>query len=116
MLFFQSWRATGRVSKDDWSEWLRRLSIELLKESPSPALRSCWALAQSYNPLARCESTYISSCKVLCFKFYLLSVRNVKISRTTHNNINYILIFIGICLTRPLCLAGVSLVKHNRMS
>ena len=34
-------------------EWLRRLSIELLKESPSPALRSCWALAQTYNPLAR---------------------------------------------------------------
>ncbi|XP_048250308.1 serine/threonine-protein kinase mTOR-like isoform X1 [Haliotis rufescens] len=49
-------RALGagrRVSKEDWMEWLRKLSIELLKESPSPALRSCWALAQSYNPLAR---------------------------------------------------------------
>ncbi|XP_060595349.1 serine/threonine-protein kinase mTOR-like [Ruditapes philippinarum] len=45
--------AGRRVSKEDWMEWLRRLSIELLKESPSPALRSCWALAQSYNPLAR---------------------------------------------------------------
>lgn len=45
--------ASRRVSKDDWTEWLRRLSIELLKESPSPALRSCWALAQTYNPLAR---------------------------------------------------------------
>lgn len=42
------------MSKDDWIEWLRRLSIELLKESPSPALRSCWALAQSYSTLARC--------------------------------------------------------------
>ncbi|WAR26259.1 MTOR-like protein [Mya arenaria] len=42
-----------RESKEDWMEWLRKLSIELLKESPSPALRSCWALAQSYNPLAR---------------------------------------------------------------
>ena len=49
----QAWLATRRVSKDDWLEWLRRLSIELLKESPSPALRSCWALAQTYNPLAR---------------------------------------------------------------
>ncbi|XP_064642053.1 serine/threonine-protein kinase mTOR-like isoform X1 [Lineus longissimus] len=49
----RAWQATRRVSKDDWMEWLRRLSIELLKESPSPALRSCWALAQTYNPLAR---------------------------------------------------------------
>ncbi|XP_013416422.1 serine/threonine-protein kinase mTOR-like [Lingula anatina] len=49
----RAWLATRRVSKDDWMEWLRRLSIELLKESPSPALRSCWALAQTYNPLAR---------------------------------------------------------------
>ena len=49
----KAWTNTGRVSKDDWSEWLRRLGVELLKESPSPALRSCWALAQAYNTLAR---------------------------------------------------------------
>ncbi|XP_074653906.1 serine/threonine-protein kinase mTOR-like [Tubulanus polymorphus] len=49
----KAWFASRRVSKDDWMEWLRRLSIELLKESPSPALRSCWALAQNYNPLGR---------------------------------------------------------------
>ncbi|CAH1240669.1 MTOR [Branchiostoma lanceolatum] len=49
----KAWGASRRVSKDDWMEWLRRLSVELLKESPSPALRSCWALAQAYNPLAR---------------------------------------------------------------
>ena len=49
----KAWIATRRVSKDDWMEWVRRLSVELLKESPSPALRSCWALANIYNPLAR---------------------------------------------------------------
>ncbi|XP_041480411.1 serine/threonine-protein kinase mTOR-like [Lytechinus variegatus] len=49
----KAWAVTRRVSRDDWMEWLRRLSIELLKESPSHALRSCWALAQTYNPLAR---------------------------------------------------------------
>ncbi|KAJ8525571.1 hypothetical protein ON010_g15543 [Phytophthora cinnamomi] len=32
---------------------MRRFSIELLRESPSAALRSCCALAQAYNPLAR---------------------------------------------------------------
>lgn len=47
------WTATRRVSKDDWLEWLRRLSIELLKESPSPALRSCLALAQTYSQLPK---------------------------------------------------------------
>jgi len=41
-------------------EWVRRLSVELLKESPSPALRSCWALANIYNPLARFDLTHYS--------------------------------------------------------
>ncbi|KAK6628142.1 hypothetical protein RUM43_001953 [Polyplax serrata] len=49
----RAWTASRRVSKDDWLEWLRRLSIELLKESPSPALKSCWALAQTYSQLPR---------------------------------------------------------------
>ena len=48
-----AWGTTRRVSKDDWLEWLRRLSLELLKDSSSPSLRSCWALAQAYNPMAR---------------------------------------------------------------
>ncbi|XP_077275474.1 serine/threonine-protein kinase Tor isoform X1 [Temnothorax americanus] len=49
----KAWTATRRVSKDDWLEWLRCFSIGLLKESPSPALRSCWALAQTYAVLPR---------------------------------------------------------------
>lgn len=48
-----AWQAARRVSKDDWLEWLRRLSIGLLKESQSPALRSCRALAQNYPKLLR---------------------------------------------------------------
>lgn len=49
----QAWTITRRVSKDDWLEWLRRLSIELLKQSPIAALRSCLSLAQTYNQLPR---------------------------------------------------------------
>lgn len=49
----KAWTATRRVSKDDWLEWLKSLSIGLLKESASPALRSCWALAQTYSQLPR---------------------------------------------------------------
>lgn len=49
----QAWTPARRVSKDDWLEWLQRLSIELLKQSPIPALRSCLSLAQSYSQLPK---------------------------------------------------------------
>lgn len=49
----KAWLVSRCVSNDDWLEWLRRLSIDLLKESPSPALRSCWALAQTYSQLPK---------------------------------------------------------------
>ncbi|XP_068151798.1 serine/threonine-protein kinase mTor-like isoform X2 [Drosophila tropicalis] len=48
-----AWQVTRRVSKDDWIEWLKRLSIGLLKESPSHALRACCNLAQDYDTLLR---------------------------------------------------------------
>lgn len=47
------WQSSRRVSKDDWLEWLKTISIGLLKESQSPALRSCKALAQNYPQLLR---------------------------------------------------------------
>ncbi|GFS99114.1 hypothetical protein TNCV_822401 [Trichonephila clavipes] len=49
----RAWASTRRVSRDDWLEWLKRMSVVLLKESPSPALRSCCALAESYDQLLR---------------------------------------------------------------
>lgn len=49
----RAWEASQRSTKEDWSEWMRRFSVELLRESPSPSLRSCSALAQVYHPLAK---------------------------------------------------------------
>ncbi|XP_050299177.1 serine/threonine-protein kinase Tor [Anthonomus grandis grandis] len=49
----QTWVQVRQVSKDDWLEWLRGLSLELLKQSPIPALRSCLPLAQTYSQLPR---------------------------------------------------------------
>ncbi|KAF5280820.1 hypothetical protein FQR65_LT14927 [Abscondita terminalis] len=49
----QAWTPARRVSKDDWLEWLQRLSIELLKQSPIPALRACLSLAQTYSQLPK---------------------------------------------------------------
>lgn len=39
--------------QDDWLEWLRCLSLELLKQSPILALRSCLPLAQTYSQLPK---------------------------------------------------------------
>ena len=49
----RAWSTARCASKDDWLEWLRRLSLELLKESPSPALRACSTLAQSHPVVAK---------------------------------------------------------------
>jgi FKBP12-rapamycin complex-associated protein len=49
----RAWEASHRSTREDWADWMRRFSVELLRESPSPALRSCAALAQVFHPLAR---------------------------------------------------------------
>ena len=45
----RNWNST----RADWHEWMRKLTVELLRESPSLALRACAPLAQAYQPLAR---------------------------------------------------------------
>ncbi|KAI7521619.1 TOR1 phosphatidylinositol 3-kinase, partial [Hortaea werneckii] len=35
-----AWEASQKSTKDDWIEWMRRFSVELLKESPQQALRA----------------------------------------------------------------------------
>lgn len=49
----RAWFSSNKSTKDDWNEWLGKFSVELLRESPSGALRSCSKLAQVYQPLAR---------------------------------------------------------------
>eukprot|EP01080_Neovahlkampfia_damariscottae_P002252 gene2252-2426_t len=49
----KSWEASQRSTKEDWIEWIRGFSVELLRESPSPALRACKQVGQIYHPLAR---------------------------------------------------------------
>ena len=48
-----AWEVSRRVSKDDWLDWYNRLCSELLKASPSPALRACWKVAQRHSQLAK---------------------------------------------------------------
>ena len=48
-----AWEATQHSTRADWHEWMRRLSVEMLRQSPSSALRACAELAHAYQPLAR---------------------------------------------------------------
>lgn len=49
----QAWDVSQVITRDDWEEWARRLSVELMKESPSHALRACMSLVDKHQPLAR---------------------------------------------------------------
>lgn len=48
-----SWDSSQRRTKEDWQEWIGRLSIELIRQSPSHAIRACLGLASDYYPLAK---------------------------------------------------------------
>lgn len=37
---------------DDWTEWLKNTSHQLLKQNPSPVLFACASLTEMYAPLA----------------------------------------------------------------
>jgi serine/threonine-protein kinase mTOR len=47
------WGASQQSTKEDWAEWMRTFSVALVRESPEPAIRFCFELAQEYYPLVR---------------------------------------------------------------
>ena len=49
----QAWDITQVATREDWGEWMQRLSVEFMKESPSHALRACMSLVDVHTPLAR---------------------------------------------------------------
>ncbi|KIW08226.1 uncharacterized protein PV09_01154 [Verruconis gallopava] len=57
-----AWEASQKSTKEDWIEWMRRFSVELLRESPQQALRACTMLASAYNPIAKAlfNSAFVS--------------------------------------------------------
>ena len=48
-----AWESSQRSTREDWAEWMRNFSIELLKQSPSKALKACAPLAQASLSMAR---------------------------------------------------------------
>ncbi|KAJ7823024.1 phosphatidylinositol 3-kinase [Mycena leptocephala] len=49
----QAWDISRVVTFADWTEWMRRVRLEFMKESPSHALRACMSLVDAHPPLAK---------------------------------------------------------------
>lgn len=59
----KSWDTGDRNTKEDWEEWMRSMSVEFLRQSPSAALRACHSLAQMHPSVSK-----------WLFKYSLLSI------------------------------------------
>ncbi|KAJ6179555.1 PIK-related kinase FATC [Penicillium mononematosum] len=82
-----AWDASQKSTRDDWQEWIRRFSIELLKESPSPALRACASLAGIYQPLSRdlFNAAFVSCWTELYDQYQEELVRSIEKALTSPN-------------------------------
>ena len=43
----RAWESSQRSTPEDWAEWARHFAVELLRNSPSPALRANYKLAEA---------------------------------------------------------------------
>jgi FKBP12-rapamycin complex-associated protein len=41
-----------KTLKEDWIEWMRKSSVELLRQSPNPILASCHPIAEIYSHIS----------------------------------------------------------------
>ena len=46
----RAWESSQRSTPEDWAEWARHFAVELLRNSPSPALRANYKLAEARRP------------------------------------------------------------------
>jgi FKBP12-rapamycin complex-associated protein len=83
----QAWEASSKTTREDWQEWMRRFSVELLRESPQQALRACTPLASIYNPIARTlfNSAFVSCWTELYDQYQEELVRSIETALTSPN-------------------------------
>lgn len=82
-----AWEASQKSTKEDWIEWMRRFSVELLRESPQQALRACAPLASIYQPVARSlfNSAFVSCWTELYEQYQEELVRSIESALTSPN-------------------------------
>jgi FKBP12-rapamycin complex-associated protein len=86
-LLKKAWETSQRSTKEDWIEWIRRLNVKLLEQSPSHALRACVFLATSYPPLARelFNAAFVSCWKELYENYGDELIESLKMALTAPN-------------------------------
>jgi FKBP12-rapamycin complex-associated protein len=47
----RAWDVSQRTTREDWDEWIRRFSVQLLREAPNAALRAAAGLAHAFHSL-----------------------------------------------------------------
>lgn len=77
-----AWDASGKSTKEDWQEWMRRFSVTVLMESPNHALRACASLASTYPPLARelFNSAFVSCWSELFEQYQDDLIQNIELA------------------------------------
>ena len=80
-----AWEANQKSTREDWQEWMRRFSVELLKESPQQALRACTSLASIYPNLAKSlfNSAFVSCWTELYDQYQEELVRAIETALTS---------------------------------
>lgn len=78
------WETADRAKADDWRDWMKRLSVALLKASPSLSLRACSGLGEMYYPLARdLFNAAFASCWTELYESYQVRAPRKKVTGNT---------------------------------
>ena len=74
----QAWDVSQVSTKEDWMEWIQKLSVEFMRETPSNALRACMTLVDVHQPLARelFNAAFVSCWGELYDQYQVCSVLN----------------------------------------
>ncbi|KAI0064021.1 atypical/PIKK/FRAP protein kinase [Artomyces pyxidatus] len=83
----QAWDTSTVTTKEDWLDWMHRLSVEFMKESPSHALRACMSLVDIHPPLAKelFNAAFISCWRELYEQYQEDLVRAIDYAITSSN-------------------------------
>jgi FKBP12-rapamycin complex-associated protein len=82
-----AWEASQKSTREDWVEWMRRFSVELLRESPHQSLRACSSLASNYHTVARIlfNSAFVSCWTELYDQYQEELVRAIETALTSQD-------------------------------
>ncbi|KAJ6556571.1 phosphatidylinositol 3-kinase [Mycena vulgaris] len=81
----QAWDTAQINTRQDWIDWIHRLGVEFIKESPSHALRACMSLVETQSPLAKelFNAAFLSCWGELYEQYQDHLVRSIEIALTS---------------------------------